>query len=218
MNFLYKIIFIRSMLWLPVVIAFLTFGGCLKVGPDYVRPEISVYKEWHTQLKGDPTAKEMDPQTLATWWTTLNDPKLFSLIKRAAEGNLDLKKAQARIREARARRGVAISDLFPTLDATGKFSRSRSSEAAGSGMTSNLYAVGFDAGWELDIFGGVRRSVEVAEANLQYSEEDRRDVLVSLLSEVALNYTEVRTYQTRLGVAEANLNAQKETYQLTSWR
>ena len=79
-------------------------------------------------------------------------------------------------------------------------------------------AASFDAGWELDIFGGVRRSVEAAEADLQASQEDLRDVLVSLLAEVALNYVEVRTYQARLAVAEANLEAQNETYQLTLWR
>jgi NodT family efflux transporter outer membrane factor (OMF) lipoprotein len=160
----------------------------------------------------------MDPQTLAVWWTTLNDPILSRLVERAVAGNLDLKKARARVREARARRGVARADLFPSLDATGKVSRSRSSDEFGNVMTVDLYAAGFDAGWELDIFGGVSRSVEAAEANLQYSREDWRDVLVSLLAEVALNYVEVRTYQTRLDVVEANLKAQIETYQLTLWR
>ena len=85
-------------------------------------------------------------------------------------------------------------------------------------MTSDLYSVGFDAGWELDIFGGVRRSMEAAEANLEASREDWRNVLVSLLAEVALNYIDVRTYQTRLTVAEANLKTQIETCQLTLWR
>ena len=88
----------------------------------------------------------------------------------------------------------------------------------GSGKTSDLYAASFDAGWELDIFGGVRRSVEAAEADLEASQEDLRDVLVSLLAEVALNYVDVRTFQARLAVAEANLQTQSETYQLTQWR
>jgi NodT family efflux transporter outer membrane factor (OMF) lipoprotein len=160
----------------------------------------------------------MNPQTLSAWWTTLNDPALSRLIERAVSGNLDLKKARARIREARARRGVANAARFPTLDATGSVTRSRSSEETGTGETSSLYAVGIDAGWELDIFGGVRRSVEAAEADLGASKEGMRDVLVSLLAEVALNYLEVRTYQARLAVAEENLEAQKETHQLTLWR
>jgi NodT family efflux transporter outer membrane factor (OMF) lipoprotein len=134
-----------------------------------------------------------------------------------AKGNLDLKKAQAKIREARARRGVARAGFFPTLNATGSANRSKSSDDSG-GMTNDLYAAGFDASWELDIFGGVRRSTEAAQANLEASREGLRDVLVSLLAEVAKNYVDVRTYQARLAVAEENLKSQEETYQLTVWQ
>ena len=217
MKFPYRTTCIQSASWLLVVLLII-ITGCVKVGPDYVRPEMPVYKDWHTQLQGDRNTKETDAQTLAAWWTVLSDPELSRLIERAAAGNLDLKKARARVREARARRGVAKGDLFPTLDATGQASRSRSSEATGIAMTSDLYAVGFDAAWELDIFGGVRRSVEAAEANLRASQEDWRNVLVSLFAEVALNYVNVRTYQARLAMAEKNLNTQNETYQLTLWR
>jgi NodT family efflux transporter outer membrane factor (OMF) lipoprotein len=177
-----------------------------------------VSKDWHTQLKGGLTTGEMDTQTLAAWWMALNDPELSSLIDRAALGNLDLKKALARVREARARRGVAKVDLFPTLDATGSATWTRSSTDTGTGKTSDLFAATFDAGWELDIFGGVRRSVEAAGSNLQATQEDLRNVLVSLLAEVASNYVQVRTYQALIAVAEANLEAQSETYQLTQWR
>ncbi len=210
--------FVRSILWLHVGLGVIILTGCASVGPNYVLPKTSVSTVWHTQLKGGLSAGEMDPQTLAAWWTTLNDPGLSSLIERAVAGNLDLKKTGARIREARARRGIATADRFPTLDAKGSVVRSRSSEETGTGKTSSLYAVGIDAGWELDIFGGVRRSVEAAEADLGSSHEGLRHVLVSLLAEVALNYIEVRTYQARLTVAEANLVAQNETYQLTLWR
>jgi multidrug efflux system outer membrane protein len=218
MIFQHKTAFIRPTSYLPVVLAILILTGCATVGPDYVPPKTSVSKDWHTQLKDGLTTEEMDPQTLAAWWKTLNDPVLSSLIDRAVSGNLDLKKALARVREARARRGIAKTDLFPTLDATGSASWSRSSKDTGIGKNSELYAASFDAGWELDIFGGVRRSVEAAEADLQASQEDLRDGLVSLLGEVALNYVEVRTFQTRLTVAEANLEAQNETYQLALWR
>ena len=78
--------------------------------------------------------------------------------------------------------------------------------------------LGFDARWEVDLFGGGRRTVEAAEATLQANQEGQRDVLVSLLSEMVLNYTEVRTFQARLATAERNLESQKETYQLTLWR
>ena len=218
MIFLYKTTLIRPTSCLPVVLAILILTGCATVGPDYVPPDTSVSATWHTQFKGGLTAEEMNPQTLAEWWTTLNDPELSRLIDRAVLDNLDLKKAMARVRESRARRGMAKADLFPTLDATGSANWSRSNKDTGSGKTSDLFAATFDAGWELDIFGGVRRSVEAAEADLQANYEDLRNVLVSLIGEVALNYIEVRTFQTRLTVAEANLEAQNETYQLTLWR
>jgi NodT family efflux transporter outer membrane factor (OMF) lipoprotein len=188
------------------------------VGPDYVRPDTPVSATWHTELKGGLSGGEMDPQTLAAWWKTLNDPELSRLIDRAVLGNLDLKKALARVREARARRGIAKADLFPTLDATGSATWSRTSKDTGSGKTNDFYAAGFDAGWELDIFGGVRRSVEAAESDLQATQEDLRNILVSLLAEVALNYIDVRTSQVQIAVAEENLEAQSETYQLTQWR
>jgi NodT family efflux transporter outer membrane factor (OMF) lipoprotein len=209
---------IRSASWLLVMLPIIIITGCLTVGPDYVRPDVPVYKDWNTRIKGDSNSKETDAQPLAAWWTVLKDPKLSGLIERAAKGNLDLKKARARVREARARRGIAKADLFPTLDATGKAGWNRSSEDTGSGMTSDLYNIGFDAAWELDIFGGTRRSLEAAEANLQASREDQRNVLVSLFAEVAINYVDVRTYQLRLTVAEANLKTQEETHKLTVWQ
>jgi NodT family efflux transporter outer membrane factor (OMF) lipoprotein len=161
---------------------------------------------------------EADPQALASWWTTLNDPALSGLIERAVAGNLDLKRARARIREARARRWAARGALFPTFDATGSATWSRSGAEGVPTVSSEVYASNFDAGWELDLFGGIRRSVEAAQANLEASEEDLRDTLVSLLAETALNYVEVRTYQARLAAAEASLKTQEETYKLTLWR
>jgi outer membrane protein, multidrug efflux system len=214
-----KICFSHRGKYLAIIsMAMVILTGCVTVGPDYAPPITSTPPTWHSQLEGGLTAEETTPQTLAAWWTTLNDPELSSLIGRAASGNIDLKKAQARVREARARRGIAEAGLFPTLDAASSATWSRSSEDAGTGKSSDLYAASFDAAWELDIFGGVRRSVEAAEADLQASQENLRNVLVSLLAEVALNYLDVRTYQVRLTVAEANLESQSETYQLTQWR
>lgn len=218
MYFLYKTALIRPMSCLLGMLTILILTGCATVGPDYVSPDTPVSATWQTQFKGGLTPEEMNPQTLSAWWTTFNDPELSRLIDRAVSGNLDLKKAMARIRESRARRGMAKADLFPTLDATGSANWSRSSKDTGSGKTSDLFVGTFDAGWEMDIFGGVRRSVEAAEADLQANYEELRNVLISLLAEVALNYVEVRTFQTRLTAAEANLEAQNETYQLALWR
>ena len=218
MNFLGKTTYIGYLSRFSWLLMLLIVTGCATVGPDYVKPDTPLSTTWNSELEGGLIAEEMNPQTLAGWWTTLNDPALSSLMDRAVSGNLDLKKATSRIREARARRGIAKADLLPTLDSTGSAKWSHTSKDTGSGKTSDLYTANFDAGWELDIFGGVRRSVEAAEADLQASEENLRDVLVSLLAEVALNYIDVRTSQVQISVAEANLEAQSETYQLTQWR
>jgi NodT family efflux transporter outer membrane factor (OMF) lipoprotein len=132
-------------------------------------------------------------------------------------GNLDLKQARSRIRQSRAERLIARADLFPSLDIRGSDTWTRSSEDTGTGKTTQLFSAAFDSSWELDIFGGVRRSVEAADADLQAVRENLRDVLVSLVAEVALNYVELRTYQARLAAAQANLKAQTETNQLTDW-
>lgn len=200
-----------------LTIVALTASACA-VGPDYVPPGTPETEAWNTELQGGLNAEQMDPQTLVKWWETLDDPVLSGLIERAVAGNLDLKEARARVREARARRGISRADLFPVIDTTGSATWRRSSKETGSGTETELYAAGFDAGWELDLFGGVRRSVEAAEADLQASREDLRNVLVSLLAEVALNYVDARTFQARLSVTKANLDAQEETYRLTSWR
>jgi len=218
MNVTIKTNTIRLLAWLPMVLAVLILAGCATVGPDYVPPDTTVSKDWHTQLNGGLTAEEIDPQALATWWNMLNDQELSNLIARAAKGNLDIKGARARIREARVRRGASRADLFPTLDATGSATRSRTREDTGVGETRDFYAAGFDAGWELDLFGGAQRSVEVADADLDATQENLHDVLVSLTAEVALNYIEVRIYQKRLAVNKANLKIQQETYRLIQSR
>lgn len=196
----------------------LGLAGCAAVGPDYTPPETAAPAAWHTELRQGLTTATTDPRQLAEWWTTLNDPILTELVTQAVSRNLDLKQAEARVREARARRGISQAGLFPALDAAGSASRSKSSENSGTGATGSSYSAGFDAGWEVDIFGGVRRAVEAADADLTASREDLRDVLVSLTAEVALNYLDTRTYQSRLAVAEGNRAIQQQTYDLTRSR
>ncbi|MDA3835880.1 MAG: efflux transporter outer membrane subunit [Spirochaetales bacterium] len=193
-------------------------AGCVTVGPDYTLPDVSLPAAWSAEIKGGLIVKDLDKKAPADWWLILNDPVLTSLIEQAVAGNLDLKDARERVREARALRGISKADRFPTIDASGAARLSRSSEDTGSGAERKLYSAGFDATWELDLFGGKQRAIEAAEAELQLSEEDLRDVLVSLLAEVALNYVEVRSFQSRLSVAQANLDAQKETYNIAQWR
>ena len=139
---------------------FIIFGlllfGCAAVGPDYMPPEVSTPQEWSASLAGGLSVEAMDPEKMADWWSTLNDPTLTSLINRAVAGNLDLRQASARAREARARRGMSQADRFPTIGTSGSVNVVRSSEKTGSGTERDLYAAGFDAGWELDVFGGVQ--------------------------------------------------------------
>ncbi|MEA3415864.1 MAG: efflux transporter outer membrane subunit [Thermodesulfobacteriota bacterium] len=203
---------------LPAVIIGLILSGCASVGPDYTKVKPDAPIKWHTELAGGLITEELQPETLANWWSTLNDAELESLVARAVKGNLDIKNAHARIREARALRGVSRADLFPTLDAGGSAIRSRSSENSGAGKEIKLYSAGFDAGWELDIFGGARRAIEAAQADLEVTQEDLHDILVSLLAEVALNYVEVRTYQARLAVTETNIKSQEEIFELNRSR
>ena len=203
---------------LLATIVVLTLTGCAAVGPNYVPVEPEAQEKWHSELQGGLTADQPNPETLVHWWTTLNDPELSSLEERAVKGNLDLKEARARIWEARALRGISKAKLFPTVDAGGSVTDRRFSESSSTGDKSTLYEAGFDAGWELDIFGGVRRSVEAAEADLEATQEDLHDVLVSLLAEVALNYVEVRTFQARLAVTKANIKTQQEGYDLNQSR
>jgi len=202
-----------TILTLAVIIIW-AFSGCTTVGPDYTRVAPKAPDNWSAQLQGGLSEKPLDPETLAHWWTTLNDPELSSLVDRAVKGNLALKDAQSRLREARALRGISKADLFPTLDAGASVTKRRSSENSDTGTESTLYAAGFDASWELDIFGGVRRSIEAAQANLEATHADLLNVLVSLMAEVSLNYVDVRTYQARISAAYANIKTQQETYEL----
>ncbi|MEJ2657425.1 MAG: efflux transporter outer membrane subunit [Desulfobacterales bacterium] len=190
-----------------------TLAGCAAVGPNYTKVEPKAPEKWHAELQNGLSGAKLNSEALAHWWTTLNDPELTRLIKRAVKGNLTLKDAESRIREARALRGISKAALFPTLDTGASFTKSRGSENSGSSIPSKLYAAGFDAGWELDVFGGARRSVEAAQAALEATQADLHDVMVSLLAEVALNYVEVRTYQARLSAAHGNIKTQQETYE-----
>ncbi len=196
----------------------LFFTGCMKVGPDYMEPGVVPPAAWQAPAAKSLSTKRPDPNDLATWWKNLKDPLLNRYIHQAIAGNLDLRQAQARLLQARANRDISRAPLFPSVDLTGSATKSRSSENRGGGAETNAYSLGFDAGWEVDLFGGTRRSVEAAQAKVEASQEDLRDVLVSLLSETALNYIEIRTYQNRIQIARQNLAAQEETYSLTRAR
>jgi NodT family efflux transporter outer membrane factor (OMF) lipoprotein len=192
--------------------------GCAVVGPDYSPPQFDSPQAWHSRIEDGLKAEGPDSRLLTAWWETFDDPLLNQLMTRAVQGNLDLKEAMTRVRKARAERGLSRTALFPTLDVTGTATKSRSSQNSGMGEENELYSAGFDAGWELDIFGGVRRSIEAADADLDAVTADLNDVLVTLMAETGLNYIDVRAYQTRLDVALANLASQQKTSQLIQSR
>jgi len=202
---------------LSLAIGLTGLSGC-KVGPDYKAPQTAGPANWAGAMAGGLSRTAADSSLLARWWTVFEDPTLSELIERARAGNLELKQAEARVRESRAQRGMAKAALFPSAGARASASRATSSKESGNGATIDLYAAGFDASWELDLFGGKRRSLEAATASWQASVESMNDVMVSLLAEVALNYVEVRLGQALLSITESNLTTRSETYDMTRWR
>ena len=207
-------LFVIPVMYLPF------FSGC-KVGPDYVRPESSVPDQWHEKAVQGLADGSAD---LQTWWTVFDDPMLEDLIGRSRAENLDLQIAAVRIMEARALLGVASGEYWPNVDAAGFYSRDRVSEngliapPSGDVDETNLNLIGVDATCEIDVFGRISRSVESAQASMQASVEDYRDVLVSLYSEVAQSYIDLRATQTRLKYTVNNAELQRDTLKLTQDR
>jgi multidrug efflux system outer membrane protein len=196
-------------------------AGCT-VGPNYEKPEYPVSAAWN-----EAQHRELDSRSAEQprWWSAFNDPLLNSLVERAIQSNLDLRVAEARIRQARAARTVAAAAAWPTVGTSAAYTRTRNSAntfstsgSSGGNLENNLFVTGFDASWEVDVFGGVRRSVEAADANIGVAIEDRHATLVTLLGEVARNYIDLRGFQHRLDVAQANLKSQQETLELTRVR
>ena len=189
--------------------------GCM-VGPDYRPPATQPPSQWSEPLAGGETGRSAD---LTAWWRGFRDPELDSLVQRALRANLDLRIAQARVREARAERGLADAGLWPRVDLRapppGK-SRAATSPCSatllppGTPLTSNVYQGGFDASWELDLFGGDRRGVEAADADLAAAGFSRADAQVTPGGGGGPELRAARGYQQRLAIARQNLTAQRD--------
>jgi outer membrane protein, multidrug efflux system len=201
-----------------------------KVGPNYHPPKATVPDAYHQQAGAGGTNTDA---TVGNWWATLNDPELTALIDRAVRANLDLKIASSRILEARAARRVTRADLLPTVASTNTVQRVRGGLTAGlfnvnkgssrgssllTPFESSVYQLGFDASWEIDFFGGRRRALEAATADVAAIAEARRDTHVSLLAEVARNYSELRGFQRRLDITNQNIKLQQDSLELTRVR
>lgn len=202
-------------------------AGCA-VGPNYQAPKTSTPAQWTTSLAGGETN---GPVELGTWWKNFGDTNLDALIATAIQSNLTLRVAEARVREARAEIGVVAGGLWPSVGAGGGYTRNlygahtfpplaklASLPGFSIPLNYNLYNADFDAAWELDIFGGTRRAVEAANAQLGAAEYGERDVLVSLLAEVARNYISARAYQQQLGILRSNIRAEQDILDLASNR
>ncbi len=196
----------------------LCLAGCA-VGPDYRQPSTALPTAW----SGDQAPAAVATSTAAhapapapdlQWWRRFGDPLLDELIDTALAANTDVRSARARLRAARAASAQAEGALWPTVGAYG--SATRSSDG-GRGATSS-YGAGFDASWEIDLFGGLRRGAEAASADAEASAATLAQTQVSLAAEVARNYVLLRGYQLRLQITEANLDNQTQTLQITEWR
>ena len=161
---------------------------------------------------------------LTDWWKTFHDAELDLLIERAVRSNLDLRMAQARVHEARAQYAIAAADRWPAAATSASYERQQQSQnqpllssfsVPPSAFENNVYQAGFDASWEIDVFGGKRRAEEAAGARVGASEFGRREVLITLLGDVARNYVDLRGFQGRLAIANANIEAQQRTLAIT---
>jgi len=159
------------------------------------------------------------PDMLAVWWQQFGDDQLNRLIEAATTAAPDIRSAQARLRQARASRDLAVANLYPSLGASVGATRSRTGSAVGgSGKSQTLYAAGFDASWEPSIFGGLRDAVDAARADAAASEASLASTHASLAAEVALNYVALRASQQRLTIVRANVDSQAGTLQIAEWR
>ena len=189
------------------------------VGPDYREPEVPAPQEFigAENVKFTTAAVERD------FWKSFNDPLLDQLVEQALDSNHDIRIAMTRLREARALRGEARLDLAPTVTASGGYTDSRSSvrqapAALGIERDEDYYDASFDAFWELDFFGRVRRGVEASSAEVGAAEAGVYDSQVSITAEVARNYFELRGFQERLAVARRNAENQSESLRITNAR
>ncbi len=188
------------------------------VGPDYRTPPLPAVPAF-TNAPTDSRAAE--GVALTTWWQAFGDSVLDDLVARAVRQNHDLRIATARVDEVRALRRIRTLDRWPAVQSTAGFTDGLAAAPVGTPRAARdyeTYDIGFDAIWELDLFGRVRRSVQAANAEYEGAEASRLDVLVRLTAEVAREYLELRGRQAQLAVARKNAELQGATLKLTQTR
>lgn len=186
---------------------------------------------------GKPEPQSVDlapepPSLEANWWRQFRDPKLCSLIERVAEDNLDVRVASERLWESRAQRNAAAAALLPTINSSAQYTRQLMSQngliALGRAFNNGqpvpyipafgLWQTGFDASWEIDLWGHVRRQVESSQAQVESSEFQARDTLIATVAELARDYAELRGAEAQIEITKANLASAQEILELTKTR
>ncbi|MGH6609206.1 MAG: TolC family protein, partial [Burkholderiaceae bacterium] len=198
-----------------VLLTALLLTACA-VGPDYRAPQPATPDQFINTEGAEFSSAEVERE----FWKSFDDRQLNDLIDKALAANHDIRIATARLREARALRGEARLDFAPTVTASAANIDARASErqapATGIERDQDYYQASFDAFWELDFFGRVRRGVEARSAEVQSAEADVYSTQVSITAEVARSYFELRGSQQRLEVAHRNAENQRETLRITT--
>ena len=199
---------IAPIIFKVILPALILIAGCM-VGPDYHPPAPKAPATWAgvtNALANAASITTTNTAELARWWEKFRRPKLTALVEEALRTNLDVRLAEASLRQARAARGVIAGGLWPGLTGTASYAR-----LGAGGVSHDSFQAGLDAVWELDIFGGIRRNLESANANIQAAKENIRDVQVTLISEVAVNYIQLRSFQEQIDIANENLKSELHT-------
>ncbi|MBR4653157.1 MAG: efflux transporter outer membrane subunit [Kiritimatiellae bacterium] len=239
--------FQKMLLWLAALCAAGCMRpSWLTVGPDYEEPEVVAHDapppdagypttnktatgEFAPATTNDDPRMALSPEAIVCWWCRFDDPILTNLVSLAASNNLSFAMAKARLMQSRWLLLGKASSLVPHLDMSGSARHSEahrnnsslysSHKSSGTRAShTDLFKGGFDATWEIDIFGGVSREVESAYASVESAEYSLADAWVSLTSEIGSSYIQLRTIQERLKVARTNLKLQSETYDILKSR
>ncbi|MEN8207151.1 MAG: efflux transporter outer membrane subunit [Pseudomonadota bacterium] len=196
-----------------LIIALTTVTGCT-VGPDYVKPEIDTPDDWRV------TFEEATGTVNTPWWEQFNDPVLDALINQALVNNKDVRIAAARVEEFAARVDISRAGFYPQVGYDGSAARNSTSLDAASGLpagTSRIndsYLAALNVGWELDVWGRIRRSTEAARAQLLAAEEGRRTVILTLVTSVASSYLNLRSLDRQLEIATRTLDSRGKSVAL----
>lgn len=189
--------------------------GCA-VGPDYSKPTSTVPNHWQAEQTAIVGLKPVAPEHLKDWWKSFGDVGLNRLMDAAITGNLDLKIALTRIDQARAERRGIRAELFPTVNVKAGAQRQENPlPGLAPGIRYNMFELGFDALWEIDLFGRLQRKLEAASADLEAVSEEYSQSLLILTAELARSYVDYRSLQNQLRITHANLTAQQHTLELT---